>query len=51
MLSLFGNHTGYGIDAPAAMEGYTENGGDMVALEEALQKQVDILKQKINEVV
>lgn len=44
MLSLFGNHTGYGIDAPAAMEGYTENGGDMVALEEALQDMHSVIE-------
>lgn len=44
MLSLFGNRTDYGINAPAAMEGYTENGGDMVALEEALQDMHSVIE-------
>lgn len=36
-MSIFGINSSFAIDAPAAMESYTEHGGDMVALEEAME--------------
>lgn len=36
-MSIFGINSSFAIDAPVAMESYTEHGGDMVALEEAME--------------